>query len=141
MRPFNPWEQRIELAVARVPEAQFENVDRWTYWTGDQWSKSIEDVRPVGLGGPELSVCPIPAGHPLWGKYLLISKHVRTDLYFRVGDHPQGPFSRPRRFYTTGDEEHYGYPAYTYNAKAHPHLSTDQELLVSYHVNCPQRTF
>ncbi|MEM9658087.1 MAG: hypothetical protein AAF961_06980, partial [Planctomycetota bacterium] len=113
----------------------------WEYWTGDNWSNKIDDVQPQGLGGPELSVTPMPDGNVLAGKYLLISKHVRTDLYYRVGDSPHGPFGPPHRFYATNEEEKYLYPSYTYNAKAHPHLSTKDALLVSYNVNCPERVF
>ena len=91
MRPFNPWEQRIELAVARVRPDELEDLSSWQYWTDEGWSPDIEQIQSLGLGGPELSVTPVEQG-ALAGNYLLISKHVRTDLYYRVGDSPNGPF-------------------------------------------------
>jgi hypothetical protein len=133
-RPFNPWIQRIELSVARTLPGEFENFEKWRFWTGSEWAKGIETAEPLGLGGPELSVTPIECGI-FEGKYLLISKHPRSDLYYRVADAPQGPFGPPYRLVRTREEEQYGYPTYTYNAKAHPHLSRPGELLISYNVN------
>jgi len=137
-RPFNPWSQRIELVVARVLPQDFEDFEKWRFWTGSEWATGIEAAAPLGLGGPELSVTPIECGL-FEGKYLMISKHVRSDLYYRVADAPQGPFGPPHRLFRTLEEEQYGYPSYTYNAKAHPHLSRPGELLVSYNVNDESR--
>ncbi len=139
MRPFNPWLQMIELVVARVRPEQIADLSAWRYWTGTEWSTDINEVASLGLGGAELSVTPIESG-TFKGKYLLIAKAITDALYYRVGDTPWGPFGQAYRLpYQTPEEEQYGFPCYTYNAKAHPHLSTPGRLLVSYNVNDPQK--
>jgi hypothetical protein len=140
MRPFNPWIQQIETAVARVKPEQFEDMSAWRFWTGKEWSPDIDKVASLGLGGAEMSVTPIETGL-FKGKYLMIAKIITDNLFYRVGDTPWGPFSEPYRLpYKTPEEKQYGFPCYTYNAKAHPHLSEPGRLLISYNVNDPKKS-
>jgi hypothetical protein len=124
---------QAQLAVARVQSMDIEDLDAWRFWDGTDWSPSMADTAPLGLGGPELSVTPVTTG-PLSGKYLMVSMHVGRDLYIRVGESPVGPFGPRIDIYHTSEPDA-GREIYTYNAKAHPNLSTPGEWLVSYNVN------
>ena len=123
----------IQLAVARVAEANFEDFAAWRFWDGAAWNADIAATAPLGRGGAEFSVTPVASG-PLAGKYLLVSMHVERDLYIRIGDSPVGPFGPRIDIYRTSEEDD-GQSIYTYNAKAHPSLSPDDAWLVSYNVN------
>ena len=81
----------IQLAVARVPEADFENFAAWCFWDGAAGNADIAATAPLGRGRAEFSVPPLASG-PLAGKYLLVSMHVERDLYIRIGVSPVGPF-------------------------------------------------
>ena len=81
------------------------------------------------------------------GKYVLVYTELSiTDkLNFSVADSPFGKFSAPTTFYRCPEPKEYdkevkdafGPQAFliTYNAKAHPRLSSPGELLVSYNLN------
>ena len=122
-------DDEIKLAVARVPNPSFEDWRQWQFWDGNTWSSDIGATAPLGRGGPELSVTPVASG-PLKGKYLLVSMHVERDLYIRIGDSPVGPFGPRIDIYHTAEPD-LGQGIYTYNAKAHPSLSTTDEWLIS----------
>ncbi len=126
-------EAEVQLAVARVESSAFEDATAWRFWDGARWSADIADTAPLGRGGPELSVTPAAHG-ALAGRYLLVSMHVERDLYVRIGDSPVGPFGPRINIYHTTEPDA-GKEIYTYNAKAHPTLSTPDEWLVSYNVN------
>ena len=71
---------------------------------------------------------------PLKGKYLLVSMPISREVFIRIGDSPVGPFGPRQVIYHTPDHEEMD-GIYTYNAKAHPVLSRNGELLISYNVN------
>ena len=123
----------IKLAAARVKAADFEDFAKWRFWDGRDWSADIARTAPLGRGGPELSVTPVPSG-PLKGKYLMVSMHVERYLYIRIGESPVGPFG-PRINIHHTTEPDAGQEIYTYNAKAHPNLSAPGQWLISYNVN------
>jgi len=78
-------------------------------------------------------VTPVMSG-VLKGKYLMVSMHVEQDLYIRIGESPVGPFGPRINIYHTTEPD-MGQNIYTYNAKAHPNISTPDEWLISYNVN------
>jgi hypothetical protein len=55
-------------------------------------------------------------------------------LSMYVGDSPVGPFENATRLHYCNEPKG-GKGIYTYNAKGHPHISKQGELLVSYNVN------
>jgi len=123
-----------QLLVARVRPAAFENFRAWEFWAGDTWVgvERIDEAAGVTTRvSNEMSVTPIKGG-----KYVLTFQ-LDTVLPYtavRIGESPVGPFGPVRRiWYTDEVEEDSAY--FTYNAKAHPHLSDGNELLVSYNVN------
>lgn len=124
---------RNNLYVARVHADEFEDFSKWRYWDGKGWNTDIAASVSLGLGGPELSVMPIRSG-VLKGKYVLVSLGIGKDLYLRIGDGPAGPFGAKLNF-AVAPERDTAAKIYTYNAKAHPSLSSNGEWLVSYNVN------
>ena len=132
---------RKDLIVSRIRESDFPNFDKLEYYTENGWGKDIKDCTVlVSAVSCEVSVSPIEKG-PYRGKYIAVyTKWTEgSEICYSVGDSPVGPFDTPVTFYntpehgTTGDD---GVSTrYTYNAKAHPHLSEGTKLLVSYNVN------
>ena len=130
-----------DLIVSRIKAEDFGDFSRLTYWNGADWCGDVEQcagaARDVGC---EMSCTRLLSG-PQEGKYILVYMHATMSgrLAYALGDTPWGPFSEPVFFY---DAPEHGAAAangtdtlYTYNAKAHPALSPDGELLISYNVN------
>jgi hypothetical protein len=126
---------RIDLVVARVLPSQVADTSAWRFWHGDAWGADISKSASLGPGGPELSVTRMNEGL-LNGKYLLVTMPISRDVFIRVGDTRWGPFGEKTTVFRTPEPDVYK-GAYTYNAKAHPALSSNGRLLVSYNVNAP----
>lgn len=136
------------LVAARVPAAQITNLTKYEYYTGSGWSKKIADLAPLADNvSPECSVTPISFGENK-GKYMLVyqrnTQSVLTSV--RIGDNPWGPFGEERTVYYTTEPHKVNERllknipnsndrAYCYNAKAHPALSKEGELILSYNIN------
>ncbi len=130
--------------VSRIKAEDFPDFSKLRYYDGNGWSESISDAAAVLRGiSREYSVTPIPVG-PKAGKYIAVfmDQCVSGDIAYAIGDTPYGPFGETVRFYRApeageevldadGKEDR----VYTYNAKAHPHLSEGSRLLVSYNTN------
>ncbi|MBB6730592.1 discoidin domain-containing protein [Cohnella zeiphila] len=129
------------LLVARVQGDRFDDFASWRFWDGRDWSERIEDAAPLLDGvSPELSVTPMQDGR--WnGKYLLVCEKdsVGGTVAYSVGDSPAGPFEPLVPLYHTPESDG-GEGVMTYNAKAHPHLSANGDLLVTYNVNSTSQT-
>ena len=126
-----------ELIVARVEAEEFENFDEWMYFDGLGFSYDILDSKPIlGHISCEMSVSPITEGK-LKGKYLAAFTYDVNTVYvsIAIGDTPTGPFTEPQKVYRTLEHDLYKSTTYTYNAKAHPHLSNSKKILVSYNTN------
>lgn len=136
---------RKDLIVSRVKESDFPDFSKTEYWDGENWVTDIEKSAPVIQSvSCEMSVTPIPTG-PYKDKYIAIyTKNTEgKEVCYAIGDAPYGPFEKSVTFYncpeykeTSADGKGW---IYTYNAKAHPHLSRDDKLLVSY--NCNARDY
>ena len=123
-----------DAIVARVPPADFESFSAWRYWNGTGWVPDSGEVAPLtGTGwlSSEFSVTPLPDG-----RYLLAYQKfgIGQETAVRVGPSPTGPFGAPITLWTC-PEANVDPDIYCYNAKAHPHLSSPNELLISYNVN------
>ncbi len=122
--------------VARVNPENFLNFSKWTYYDGNGWSSEISDCVYLNKDiSCEYSVSPVTNGMHK-GKYILIYQvlGISNKIAYQIGDTPWGPFDEPKIIYSTPDPDK-GQAIYTYNAKAHPHLSPKDKLLVSYNVN------
>lgn len=121
-------EKDKSLVAARVKPQHIERFDKWTFWDGTGWSGKNTDVVPVtNAVSNELSVTPTGDGrYHLTFTVLGLSDKIGI----RVGETPVGPFGEIHEVFTC--PEYAGKGLFTYNAKAHYHLSRPGELLVSY---------
>lgn len=125
-----------DLCIARIPEELIGQGQAWRFYDGEGWSEDIARSIPLAKDvSCELSLSKI-TGKLYEGKYLLVyQKEVNSPVIaYRTAPTPWGPFSEAHEVYFTEDVCK-GRGIYTYNAKAHPHLSPAGEYLVSYNVN------
>jgi len=123
-----------DLLAARVPEADFTDISKYTFYNGSEWGTDIAQSVPLAdQVSQELSVSQLSNGQFIMVFQLNTNSET---VAIRIGDTPVGPFSLYKKIYTCPEVEEYAaYSAFTYNAKAHPHLSRLDELLISYNVN------
>jgi len=118
-----------QLVVARVQPAAFRQFDQWRFWDGENWNEEIGKVKPVtNRISNELSLTPLNDG-----RYLLVFQADGIGEYtaIRIAETPWGPFGplqQIRKVPELSDPP----GIIPYNAKAHPVLSTNDELLISY---------
>ncbi|GLR18726.1 DUF4185 domain-containing protein [Portibacter lacus] len=115
------------LIAARVKPKNIEDFAKWRYWDGKGWNKDKMAVAPITNGiSNELSVTPTEDGH-----YLLTFQvfGISDKVGIQVGTSPIGPFGPINEVYTCPE---YAEGLLPYNAKAHYHLSSTGELLISY---------
>ncbi|HRR34956.1 MAG TPA: DUF4185 domain-containing protein [Kiritimatiellia bacterium] len=136
---------RKDAVVARVRREDYADPALWRFWDGHAWRPNIAaDAHEAAAlqrhVSTEFSVTPISEG--LYrGKFLMVyCRDVQTrDMMIAVGETPTGPFGDGVLVYRAPEPDTYnpinGGTTYTYNAKAHPHLSPPGRLLISYHVN------
>lgn len=136
---------RKDAVVARVPRDAYADPAQWAFWDGQSWVPDIAAAKRDAATlhrhvSAEFSVTPLTEG-PYSGKYLMVyCRDVQTrDMMYAVGESPAGPFGPGILFHRAQEQDTYnpfnGGNTYTYNAKAHPHLSPPGRLLVSYNVN------
>ena len=126
-----------QMIVSRVKAELIEHFDKWEYFNGNVWTSDITSSAPLlDHISCEFSVSPILKGKNK-GKYLAVFTYDVNTPYvaFSIGDTKVGPFSVPQTIYHTPEQEIYKSTTYTYNAKAHPHLSDSTDVLVSYNTN------
>lgn len=124
------------LIVARTLPEKIADFNTWNFWNGSDWTLQMEEAEAIAAGvSAELSVAPHKDGL-FEDRYLLIymKDTISGVICYRNAPSPEGPFSEPAEIYFA-PESLQGTTVFTYNAKAHPHLSKKGELLVSYNVN------
>lgn len=120
-----------QLLAARVRPQDFEHFAAWRYWNGAQWvSDPAAAATLTGRLSNELSVSPLPDG-----RFLLVFQldTLSRTTAMKIGDSPIGPWGPKIDLWTAVTPP--GADVFTYNAKAHPHLSDPGTLLVSYNIN------
>lgn len=130
LKSLEEFDKGNQLIVARVKEEDFTNINKWKYFNGENFVSSLEEVKPlIGHVSCELSL------HYDSGKYILVFTYDVQSRYiaYATSDTPYGPFSDIRIAYVC-DEDLCPH-MYLYNAKAHPHLSSEGDILVSYNIN------
>jgi len=121
-----------ELLVARVQDKSFNDFSLWRYWDGSKWNKDIHEAAALtNRISNEMSVSFMEDGRVMAVYQLDTNSSV---IVMQVGQSPAGPFQPFKKIYET-PEIFQDIDFYTYNAKAHPHLSKPGELLISYNVN------
>lgn len=121
-----------KLVSARVKSAMIGSFDQWEFWDGKNWSHDVKSVAALSDSvSNEMSVSRLAKG-----KYALVYQlgGIFPDICMQVGPSPVGPFGPRITLYKTSADIK-DPDLFTYNAKAHPALSGDGELLISYNVN------
>lgn len=121
-----------ELIVARVEDRQFENFNQWRFWDGQAWINDVHSCAALtNRVSNEMSVNFMEDGR-------VIATYQQDtnspDIMIQAGRSPAGPFQPAKKVWST-PEIYDDLDFYTYNAKAHQHLSKPGELLISYNVN------
>ena len=132
---------RKDAVVARVQRDKLKKYPEWEFYNGGNlWSKDFRSLLEtkstlVPNVSTEFSVSKIPCGK-LCGKWLLVyTPGVISDcIAFRVGDSPIGPYGSEHIFYRSEIPRQIP-GVQCYNAKAHPSLTSQNGVLVSYNVN------
>ncbi len=120
------------LVAARVVEDSLSYAETWRFWDGVGWSTEMEDCADIFYGiSQEHSVTQTGVGDYL---ITFMQGGVSGPVCIAHGESPVGPFSFPELLWTP-PETNISNNVFTYNAKAHPHLSAPGELLISYEVN------
>ena len=120
-----------QVLVARVMPNDFQEYDTWRFWNGNDWVNDFKlAVAVADSASNELSVTRNE------GKYLLIFQEsgIYPTVGMRMADTPVGPFGDKISLWDCSEalqEKEF----FTYNAKAHPTLSSPGQLIVSYNVN------
>jgi hypothetical protein len=130
--------------VSRIKAEDFPDFSKLRYWNGSEWCENIADSAKILDGiSREYSVTPVTVG-PHKGKYIAVYMEdcISGNIVYSFGETPYGPFEMPVRVYSVpenGEKVLDGNgkddSIFTYNAKAHPHLSEGDRLLVSYNTN------
>ena len=121
-----------EMTVSRVPEEYIDNYLFWEYWDGNAWSPDISDSYSITQNiSQEFSVSQISQD-----LYIAVFQlnGVGEDVAYRLGSSIIGPFGFFNIIWSAPESE-LDPDYFIYNAKAHPHLSNEEELLISYNVN------
>lgn len=130
------------LVVARTLPKNLTDFEKYTFYDGREWSKDILSASPIATDlSPEMSVMPVDFGRHQ-GKYIFIysSNGVGDRIMARIGDTPYGPFDQVIPLYCMSridDLEGKGLKkVYQYNAKAHYNIAEEDEILITFNVNC-----
>jgi hypothetical protein len=131
-----------QLVVARTLPENMENFEEYTYFDGKGWSKNMMDCAPIADDlSPEMSVMPMDFGK-YKGKYIFTysANGVSDYVMARIGDTPFGPFDKVLPLYCMNKIDDLEYDGlkkiYQYNAKAHFNIAEEDEILMTYNVNC-----
>ena len=118
-----------QLVASRVLPEEFENFQAWQFWDGAGWSNDIAGCASITSGiSQEFSVTPLDNG-----EFILVFES-NNGIGIRLGESPVGPFDFHHIIYDC-PEPGTDPNIFVYNAKAHPHLSEANRLLISYNVN------
>jgi hypothetical protein len=120
-----------QMVVARVPAASIGVFAAWRYFRDGSWSDDFRS--PSSLAGDIASEYSVT---PFGNRYLAVytERGLSPRIMGRMADHPWGPWSSPTVLYEC-PEMGRDKKLFCYAAKAHPALSSGQDLVVSYVVN------
>ncbi len=125
------------LVVSKIKPSSLGDYNELRYYNGKEWVRDYREAKElVPHVSTEMSVMPLKAGY-FKGKYLAIFQYDSIGKYvsYAVMDSPYEFSASVCPLYLTPELKQYNATTYTYNAKAHLHLSKEDEILVSYNVN------
>jgi len=120
-----------KVIVGRVPRGSFEDFNSWNIWDGTDWVAGIENAAVItDRTSTEMSVTQLPNGNFIM---VFMRDTLSGVVAIRIAPRPEGPWSGFQEVFTVPNVP--GGTFVTYHAKAHPHLSEADSLLVSINVN------
>ena len=120
------------MTVSRTQENTIEDYNSWEFWDGSGWTLDMTDASLLTQQiSPEFSVTQID-----FNKYIAIFQQggVGRSVAYRTANSPTGPFGLSNIIWDAPEYNEFD-DVSAYNAKAHPHLSSGDKLLISYNVN------
>lgn len=131
-RPAKPFPER-KLQAARVPADKLADFAAWRFLGDDKWIEKPESARSqLERMATEFSVSWVPG---LKRFALVYTENGLSDrIMGRFAPDPAGPWSEPVLLYKCPEMKG-NKNVFSYAAKAHPHLSGDRELVLTYCVN------
>lgn len=121
------------LIVARAPVTQADNFNAWRFFANGEWVKDHRQAtRIAGDMASEGSVSYLP----VLKQFVLVytDRGLSDKIMIRTAANPCGPWSEATQVYTCPKMKT-DKNLFTYAAKAHPMVSADDELVISYVVN------
>jgi lysophospholipase L1-like esterase len=117
------------LRLARVPKGQLADGASWRFYDGKGWSPDAPKAVPIATNASnEASIHRLEDGRCLWVDQVPPFGSIAV----RFADQPEGPWTDPRAVWHPPESSGQNF---AYNPKAHPELSDERGLLVSYNVN------
>tara|TARA_Y100000590_G_scaffold470699_1_gene667972 strand:+ start:12097 stop:14022 length:1926 start_codon:yes stop_codon:yes gene_type:complete len=120
------------MTVARTTENYLLSYNEWEFWNGFVWVNDISQAQTITENiSPEFSVTQL--GND---RYIAVFQQGGVGNYvaYRSASSITGPFSIFNLIWNAPEYNEFEDVA-AYNAKAHPHLSDPDHLLISYNVN------
>jgi hypothetical protein len=118
------------LIVARVPVDRIEEMSQWKFLRKGRWSRDFMRADHIGAGmSSDLSISYMPG----LKRYLMVYTEfdISNRIVARTAPSPIGPWSSQETLHSCLDA--YGdQRLYCYSGKAHPSLSSDGKLVISY---------
>jgi hypothetical protein len=129
------------LVVSRIKAGYVEDLSMYEYLQVDKtWGRAMK--KPAFLAfdiAPEFSISEIKSGADK-GKFIMVNTHfsIGGDIKLSVSPSLTGEFTGKKTvFYHDTPLSIMGKDNNSYNAKAHPAISNERELFISYNVNGP----
>ncbi len=122
-----------KLLVARVAKDKLLSFDAWRFYANGEWKPDMKDATAqIDALATEFSVSYLPG----LKRYALVytENGLSERVVGRFAAAPEGPWSDPVLLYTCPEMKK-DKKVFSYAAKAHPHLATGDELVISYVVN------
>lgn len=121
------------LVLARVPAEKLADFAAWRFYSGGQWKAGANDLTPLADHvSTEGSVSYVPGLKRYAAVYT--ENGLGERIVGRFADAPAGPWSEPVLLYRCPEMKG-NKKVFSYAAKAHPHLSGENELVITYCVN------
>ncbi|HET6572121.1 MAG TPA: DUF4185 domain-containing protein [Fimbriiglobus sp.] len=132
-RPRKGWFPKRQMVLARVPIVTVDDFKSWRFLTADGWKAEPTDLKPLADGlATEYSVSYLPGLKRYAAVYTELGLSDR--IVARFAALPEGPWSEAVLLYKCPEMKR-DKRVFSYAAKAHPHLATGNELVISYVVN------
>jgi len=126
--------RRKSMILARVPETELDQFDRWRFYSAGKWSTDFNTTSSLCSDmANEFSVSYLPA----IGKYIVVysEKGFSKNITMRLAPDPWGPWSAARRIYACPEADR-SEDVFCYAAKGHPDLSSaPDEIIITYVAN------